>query len=390
MDFRNVNSLNVRMNYITGNLLPLTPSVSRYSIAWRLYASLMWLIQIAQLSILIPGFFLVSREKAVGEGTLIFVLTIEVFFIAGQIQTRRKLVNRFIQELNDILRIEDEIMKEIVATTIKPMNIPLRYYSVVGSFCVFVWFLLPFLIIFEKRNFFYEDFKMPAAFSNQPFSTQTFVLGSSLILIGNIHIFLKKCGLYVYIIHIMLMITAQYRYIAKNLATIFRNADKRHELGEAYKTEQWTENALKTLCRRHTIVTRLSIILRGILSSSLNMLYINSVLRFCFTAVLFTTVLSASFIEVLLVTVYSSGSIIEFYMLCSCVQQLQDASTEITDEAFHEKWYRFGPSIRRTFMLMILANKLGCKLSTCEKFSLSLSSFMTILNQSYSIALVLL
>lgn len=50
----------------------------------------------------------------------------------------------------------------------------------------------------------------------------------------------------------------------------------------------------------------------------------------------------------------------------------------MTDMAFHENWYEFGPSIKRTFMLMILSNNLECKLTRCEKLNLSLPSFMTV------------
>jgi len=52
-------------------------------------------------------------------------------------------------------------------------------------------------------------------------------------------------------------------------------------------------------------------------------------------------------------------------------------------KAFHEKWYQFGPSVKRTFMLMILSNNLECKLSTCDKFNLSLPSFMTVRESLY-------
>ena len=41
---------------------------------------------------------------------------------------------------------------------------------------------------------------------------------------------------------------------------------------------------------------------------------------------------------------------------------------EITDKAFHEDWYRFDISIKRTFMLLIIASNLELKLSTFEKF----------------------
>ncbi|XP_032666795.1 odorant receptor 67a-like [Odontomachus brunneus] len=391
MNFRNVNPLNVYSNYISGNLLPLAPHSSRFSITWKSYGGFMWLLQGVQLCVLIPGLIMVSWEKAIIDGTITAILTIEVFFIVGQIQTHKKLVDRLIRKLNDILQIEDEIMKDVVMTTIKPMDGPLRFYLVSGALSVFVWFSLPLLMVFERETFFYEDFRLPAVFSQQPFSSRTFVLGSILVLFGNVQIFLKKCGLDIYMIHLVLMLTAQYRYTARRLALIFQDADKRCKFGEvSCEADQWMDNAIKALCRHHTTVIRLSVILRKLLSSSLSMIYVNSVLRFSFTAILFNTVLSATPLEGLLVSMYSCGSVMEFYMLCSCVQQLQDASTNITDEAFHEKWYQFGPSVKRTFMLMVLGNTLGCKLSTCDKFNLSLPSFMAILNQSYSIALVLL
>lgn len=52
--------------------------------------------------------------------------------------------------------------------------------------------------------------------------------------------------------------------------------------------------------------------------------------------------------------------------------------TEVTDKAFHEEWYHFGPSLKHTFLLMIIANNLGCKLSTFGNFNLSLPSLMTV------------
>lgn len=51
---------------------------------------------------------------------------------------------------------------------------------------------------------------------------------------------------------------------------------------------------------------------------------------------------------------------------------------EITDKAFHEDWYQFDISIKRTFMLVIIASNLELKLSTFEKFNLSLPSFMAV------------
>ena len=46
--------------------------------------------------------------------------------------------------------------------------------------------------------------------------------------------------------------------------------------------------------------------------------------------------------------------------------------------AFHEKWYQYEKNMKRTFMFMIMANSLEIKLSTFEKYNLSLSSFMMV------------
>ncbi|XP_012529633.1 putative odorant receptor 92a [Monomorium pharaonis] len=94
--------------------------------------------------------------------------------------------------------------------------------------------------------------------------------------------------------------------------------------------------------------------------------------------------------EVFLHITYASGGVVQLYIICHCVQQLLDASIEITDSAFHERWYQYGAYIKRIFLFMIMANNLEIKLSTFAKYNLSLSSFMAILNQSYSIALLLL
>ncbi|XP_067207048.1 odorant receptor 46a-like isoform X2 [Linepithema humile] len=92
-----------------------------------------------------------------------------------------------------------------------------------------------------------------------------------------------------------------------------------------------------------------------------------------------------------MVCMYGSGALVQFYILCSSVQKLLEASTEITDKAFHEDWNRFKVSVKRTFMLMMMAsNNLEIKLAAFEKFSLSLPSFITVLNQAYSFALLIL
>ncbi|KAF3054471.1 Odorant receptor 416 [Nylanderia fulva] len=357
MNFQNINSLNVRVNLISGNLLPLSKN-SHFSITWKIYSFFVWLVEVIQAIVLIPGMILVPLEKILKDGTVTCVVTLEVFFMIIRIQAHKKLMIQLIEKLNNILRAADETMKNIVTTTLKPMEDPLKFYFFAGWLAVLVWCCIPFLLVFEKVSFLYEDYRIPAVFSKQPFSIDVFLVGNVILLLSNVYIFVKKVGVDIYTIHLVLLITAQYRYIATKLATIFRDENSRNEFDGFSQKYQFKDQSIKlemeALCRHHNSVIHLSSMLKKLLSVNFSMLYVNSVLRFCFIGVMLST------------------------------------SQNVTDIAFHEKWYQFGPSVKRTFMLMILGNNLGCKLSMCDKFNLSLPSFMTILNQSYSIALLLL
>ncbi|XP_011152071.1 uncharacterized protein LOC105190816 [Harpegnathos saltator] len=391
MDFRNLNPLNIHANFLSGNLLPLESGVSRFSIAWKLYSVLIWLLLLAQIIVLIPGLVMVPWEKALIDGTVVIVVNIEIFFMVGRIYARRELVDRLIRKLNEMLRNEDEIMRNVVTTIFQPMNAPLKFYWLAGSLSVFLWCCVPFLLVSQKTSFRYEDYRIPAVFSKQPFSVGVFLMGNIFLLIGNMYTFLKKGSVDIYMIHLVMMMTAQYRYTAKKLAAIFRDANLRSKMEQSsLEADGWTEKEMKALCRHYTAVQCLSALLRQLLSLSFSMIYINSVLRFCFIGIMLGTVLATTFIEGFVIVTFTCGSVLQFYMLCLCLQQLRDASKDMTEEAFHEEWYRFGSSIKRTFMLMALACNLECKISTNDKFNLSLPSFMTILNRSYSIALLLL
>ncbi|XP_025162909.1 uncharacterized protein LOC112590476 [Harpegnathos saltator] len=101
-------------------------------------------------------------------------------------------------------------------------------------------------------------------------------------------------------------------------------------------------------------------------------------------------VLEVDFMLGLSITLFLFVGVLQFYILCSSVQKLSDVNTEMTNMAFHENWYQFTPSIKRVFLLMALSNNLGCEITMCEKLRLSLPSFMSVLNEAYSVALILL
>lgn len=257
MNFQNINPLNVRINVISGNLLPFSKD-SHFSITWKIYSVFVWLVEVIQAIVLIPGIILVPLEKILKDGTVTCVVTIEVFFIVMRIQANRKLMNQLIEKLNNILHVADETMKNVVTTTLKPMEDPLKFYLLAGWLAVFVWCCIPFLLVFEKVSFLYEDYRIPAVFSKQPFSLDVFLIGNVILMMSNVYIFVKKVGVDIYTIHLVLLLTAQYRYIATKLATIFRNGNSQNEFDDFRQEYQLKDQSIKiemeALCRHHNSV----------------------------------------------------------------------------------------------------------------------------------------
>ncbi|XP_071637856.1 uncharacterized protein [Temnothorax longispinosus] len=392
MDFQNVNPLNVRLNMVSGNLLPMINRETSFSFFWKIYSVFVWLSQIFIPIVMVPGCIYVPIEKVLTDGMICFVVFTEMSFMIVRIHARKDLVCPLIQKLNEILRTADETMKNVVTTTLKPVRTPLNFYWSAGVASIVAWSSLPFVLVFEKNLFRYEDYRIPAAFSKQPFSLKIFILGNLFLLISAIYTFLKKVGVDVYMVHLVLMITAQYRYIALKIAVIFQEEDegdeslKKHSPGINRRKEE----EIRALCRHHNDVVHITSLLKELLSLNFSLIYVNSVFRFCFIGIMLSSITSATFGEAISIVMYASGAVVQLYILCSCVQQLLDASTEMTDKAFHENWNLLHPSIKRTFILIIMANNLECRIATFEKFNLSLPSFMMILNQSYSIALLFL
>ncbi|XP_025161123.1 uncharacterized protein LOC112590015 [Harpegnathos saltator] len=394
MDFESANPFNVLVNKISGNLLPMTIDGSPFPILWKIYSSLIWLLELTEMMILLPGCILVPKGKALKDGVVAIAVTLEVLFVVTRIHMRRGLVQRIIQRVNEILYLDDEMMQNIVTASLKSMEIPLKFYWSAGVMSIVLWSGTPLLMIFKKNSFSYVDYRMPVAYGKEPISTDSFVIGSLIVMSSSVLMFTKKVAVDSYMIHLILLITAQYRYIASKLSVIFRDETTRRDSNDPigdknYSTSDLSaQKEIKAVCRHHNTIVRVMSMLKELLSLNFNFLYINSVFRFCFIGIMILAVPSTNLLEGSLIIMYASGGIVQLYILCSCVQQLLDAAVEITNKAFHEKWYLHEPSVKRMFLLLIMANNLDCKLATFEKFNLSLPSFMAILNQSYSIALL--
>ncbi|KAL0114639.1 hypothetical protein PUN28_011738 [Cardiocondyla obscurior] len=378
MDFQNVNSLNAWLNLLSGNLMPITNN-SSFPISWKLYGTVIWLFQLFYTVTLIASFFFVPIEKTLNDGLTVLIVIMEENSIILRIHQHSSLIQQLIQKLNDAFNIKDENLKNIVTANLNPMKTPFKFYFVTVFPSLIVWFSLPNILILERNTFYYVDYKAPAIYSKEPFSTNIFVLGNTIMTVANLFIFLKKISVEVYIAHLISLVTSQYQYIALRFVLIFQNYDQPN-----------INRDIRNVCRQHKNILYITQMLRKFLSLTICIIYLNNVFRFCFLGFMMSRI-SVSLFDGFMIFIYASGSVIQFYIICNCFQKLSEAASEITDKAFHENWYKCNSSVKRVFLLMIMAsNNLTLKLALFERFNLNLSSFMSALNQSYSIALLLL
>lgn len=257
MDFANANSLNYRVNLLSGNMLPIVNNDSAFPLGWRLYNIVVWLIELIHTIALIFGLILTPREKALKDGTVCVVVTLEASFMLTRLYTRRRLLERVVSRLNDILRDADETMKDIVKSTLSPIAKPFTVYGMISAITVTIWTIQPVTMAFDKDAFFYVDYNLPAAFSTEPFSRGVLIASTVFMTIGSVLLFLKKYGVDVYMVHLVLMLTAQYRYTAKKLTLLFRDSQGDFRNKKFHHARDWqTERELRALCRHHNTVLR--------------------------------------------------------------------------------------------------------------------------------------
>lgn len=256
INFRNVNLLNSRANMISGNLLPMTADNS-FSLFWRIYRAVVWSIELIHAIALIAGLIVTPKEKALKDGIISVVVIMEASFLLANIYVRQKLTMQVIQKMDNILRTADEIMENIVKTSLKPIIMPFIIYGVASVISVTIWTIHPIVLVFEKTTFYYVDYNLPAAFSPEPFSVRVLIPSTIIMTMGGVYLFLRKYSLDVYMMHLVLILTAQYRYTAKKLSLLFQylqNDSNNSRKTSHLTTDQWVEKELKTLCRHQNNV----------------------------------------------------------------------------------------------------------------------------------------
>lgn len=258
MNFQSVNILNNRANMLSGNLLPMKSDNSPFPMIWRIHSGFVWLIQLIQTIALIIGVMVVPKEKAIKDGTICIVVTIEAIIMLVPLYMRKKLMRQIIREMNDILRTADDTMEDNIKSVLKPIMVPFVMYGMIGVISITLWTIKPILLIFEKNTFFYVDYNLPTAFSTEPFSFSILFWSTVLMTVGSVYLFLKKFSLDVYMIHLVVMLTAQYRYTAVKLMMLFRDPldNDRSRKKYFFTSNQWAEKELQSLCRYQNNVLR--------------------------------------------------------------------------------------------------------------------------------------
>lgn len=255
MNFQNVNPLNVQLNLVSGNLMPMTEDGASFPTFWKICSVIRWLFEVLQTCVMVWGCLAVPKEKALKDGLVAIVVFTEVAFIVVRMHVHERLIQQLIRELNAFMSLDDEMIQSIVRSTLKPIERPLKFYWMAGSVAIVIWSSAVYPLILKRDHFYYVDFRMPVVYGKEPLSTSTFVLGSLVLTTYSVCIFTKKVSMDSYMINLVLLVTARYRYIALKLSMIIQ--DRRLQSGNSDEkesfsgTDEHVEKQMKRLCRHH-------------------------------------------------------------------------------------------------------------------------------------------
>nr|XP_003705289.2 PREDICTED: uncharacterized protein LOC100883629 [Megachile rotundata] len=388
MDFLNLNRLNAFMNVMSGNMLPVTDKRMKLSVSTRIYWLIVWLVQLSYLAVCVLGARYVPTEISLKDSTVAMAVSLEGIILSLYMNSRQNLLRRLIEQLNDTLNNGDKLLRSVTTQTVQPLEKVLKLYTIGSIGPVTVWTLLQFIRVTQTDEFYYVDYRVPAVFSAEPFSLKVFVAGGFFVCLGSTYAIARKVSLDLYMIHMIRLMTAQYRYLRIKFAEILRGKSDVWTKGP-WKGEMEVKEEMRVLTSHYGTIIKMTSTLKKVLAPNIGVLYINNVFRFCFLSIMLVMT-STEDMEKYLITLYSIGALIQLYMLCFSIQELLEASIAVADDAFYEKWCVYDTSLLRATAIMSFGSKLECKLTSVRSVDLTLSSFMSILNQAYSVCLLFL
>lgn len=108
MNFKSTNKFIVLINLLSGNLLPLSYENSEFHWGWKIYAIILWILEIIYFLLSFVGLFLVPKVEAIQYGTVNMVVSVEVLMLSIYVNCRRNDLKQLIKMINNVLNNSDE------------------------------------------------------------------------------------------------------------------------------------------------------------------------------------------------------------------------------------------------------------------------------------------
>ncbi|CAK9797749.1 hypothetical protein ANTPLA_LOCUS1328 [Anthophora plagiata] len=229
MDFQTLSHLNAFVNKLSGNNFPMTSKKTKLPNTSKCYSLLTWLTQLTYVTVCILGLFNVPKEKALKDGTVNIVVALEAIVLIIYLHEQKYLLRKLIRELNRAFTLNNETLRNVTNDTVRSLEGPLKIYTIASVSSVVLWTGLPLVEVSRKNEFFYTDYSVPAVLSEQPFSNRVFLVGVVLQICGSAFTVVKKIGVDLYTIHLILLMTAQYKFLRNEFAETLRNSEEDFE-----------------------------------------------------------------------------------------------------------------------------------------------------------------
>lgn len=255
INFQNTNRLNVLTNHLSGNVLPVTSDGSELSLLSELYAVFTWIIVSIYASGCVIGIFRVPKEYALRECTVNLIIICEIFFNLFHMYRQRNLLKRLIEYYNLLFSLDDDLLESTVVTYVGPVEKMLKVYTITEVCSVVLWISTTFITVFQKEEFLHEDYAVPISFFTEGSITRNvFIVNVIIEIFGSFYVILKKVGTDIYTLHLILLLTSQYKYIRMKFGMVFRGKDNSSK--SKYLRDRVIKKKLDSLFHHHSVVVR--------------------------------------------------------------------------------------------------------------------------------------
>ncbi|XP_043267426.1 odorant receptor 4-like isoform X1 [Venturia canescens] len=382
MDFRSINRYNVLTNAVSGNFLPLMGQKTKFHFPSTFWGTLVWIVEATYVTSWIIGNARYNPPAvAFQEASASWILAVELLILTIHLNIHRGDLRDLIRRLNDIL-VESDDFKRCLAENVDPNVTYLKMYSVMAFSSTVLWAVTPIFQVFSRDTFTYGDWTMTAYVPGEPFGVTTFACGVFFQVFGGCYLVLKKLSIDIYVSYFVTLLTSQYKYVREEIAKAL------HPEIETERDEQSVIDDLKKCVEHHCAVIGIARDFMKIVAVNVGLTYIGSILRFCFVS--FAVVAFRGFyVYQFVFFLYGMGVFAQVFILCLAAQQLLDASTTVTADAFHENWHKSNKSVKKLFYTIELSNHIECKLTAYRTVDLIIPTLAVIMNKAYSVFLLL-